>query len=275
MSALSFHQESIESWDANAEFWDNGVGEQGNKYWKVLQLPTLKRMIQVKPGSKALDLATGNGLAARWLASEGASVLATDGSEKMLERAELRHSAAFGDNISYRQLDVTDIAAFEALERDPVAAGGFDIILINMAIMDIATLEPMAESLPKLLKKDGVFVATLLHPVFWTSGATRNIQIIDDAATRESVVVRGKMIRKYLDVPPTRGVALYGSPAAQVYFHRPLHELFSVFFRAGLVMDAIEEPAFTEADRIPERVESHSNFTQLPAILAFRLRKLV
>ncbi|RYO85908.1 hypothetical protein DL762_004987 [Monosporascus cannonballus] len=216
MSALSFHQESIESWDANAEFWDNGVGEQGNKYWKALQLPTLKRMIQVKAGSKALDLATGNGLAARWLASEGASVLATDGSEKMLGRAKLRHSAVFGDSISYRQLDVTDIAAFEALERDPVVAGGFDIILINMAIMDIATLEPMAESLPRLLKKDGVFVATLLHPVFWTSGATRNIKITDDAATRESVVVRGKMIRKYLDVPPTRGVALYGSPAPQV-----------------------------------------------------------
>ncbi|RYP54470.1 hypothetical protein DL768_000776 [Monosporascus sp. mg162] len=247
MSALSFHQESMDSWDANAEFWDNGIGEQGNKYWKALQLPTLKRMIQIKPGSKALDLATGNGLAARWLASEGASVLATDGSEKMLQCAKLRHSALYGDSISYRQLDVTDIAAFEALENDPVAAGGFDIILINMAIMDVATLEPIAKSIPRLLKKDGVFVATLLHPVFWTSGATRHIEIIDDVRTMQSVV----------------------------YFHRPMHELLSVFFRAGLVMDAMEEPAFTEADSIPERVESHSNFAQLPALLALRLRKAV
>ncbi|RYP75960.1 hypothetical protein DL771_002032 [Monosporascus sp. 5C6A] len=275
MSGLSFHQESIDSWDANAEFWDNGIGEQGNKYWKVLQLPTLKRMLQIKPGSKALDLATGNGLAARWLASEGASVLATDGSEKMLERAKLRHSAAYGDNISYRHLDVTDIAAFDALESDPVAAGGFDIILSNMAIMDIATLEPMAKSLPRLLKEDGVFVATVLHPVFWTSGAVRNIEIMDDTRTMQPVLVRGKMIRKYLDVPPTRGISLYGQPAPQVYFHRPMHELLSVFFRAGLVMDAMEEPAFTEADSTPERVGSHSNFTQLPALLAFRLRKAV
>ena len=34
--------------------------------------------------------------------------------------------------------------------------GGFDIVLMNMALMDVATLDPLAEALPKLLKKDGV-----------------------------------------------------------------------------------------------------------------------
>ncbi len=33
---------------------------------------------------------------------------------------------------------------------------GFDVVLMNMAIMDIATLEPLAAALPKLLAKDGV-----------------------------------------------------------------------------------------------------------------------
>lgn len=35
-------------------------------------------------------------------------------------------------------------------------SGGFDIILINMAIMDISTIEPLAKAIPGLLKKDGV-----------------------------------------------------------------------------------------------------------------------
>jgi hypothetical protein len=39
--------------------------------------------------------------------------------------------------------------------------GGFDIVVINMAIMDIATLEPLAAALPKLLKKDGVYVVPI------------------------------------------------------------------------------------------------------------------
>ena len=120
----------MKSWETNAEFWDNGIGEQGNIYWKVLQLPTLRRMIDVRPGSKALDLATGNGLAARWLASEGASVLATDGSAEMLERAKLRHAAtAYGENISYRRLDVTEAADFEFLKRDPATVSWHTTIL--------------------------------------------------------------------------------------------------------------------------------------------------
>jgi len=51
-----------------------------------------------------------------------------------------------------------------------------------------------------------------------------------------------------------------------------MHELFAPFFRAGLVLDALEEPAFTEADSIDERVEATSNYTQIPPILSFRMR---
>jgi hypothetical protein len=50
-----------------------------------------------------------------------------------------------------------------------------------------------------------------------------------------------------------------------------MHELFATFFRHGLVMDAMEELAFAKEDG-EERIESTSNFTQLPIILAFRMR---
>ncbi len=50
-----------------------------------------------------------------------------------------------------------------------------------------------------------------------------------------------------------------------------MHELFAIFFKVGLVMDAMEELAFTAEDA-QERIESSSNYTQLPAILAFRMR---
>jgi hypothetical protein len=33
---------------------------------------------------------------------------------------------------------------------------GFDIVLMNMALMDVAELEPLAAALPKLLNRDGV-----------------------------------------------------------------------------------------------------------------------
>ena len=64
----------------------------------------------------------------------------------------------------------------------------------------------------------------------------------------------------------------------KLYFHRPLHELFGTFFKRGLVMDALEEPIFSEEyarERGEIRAESQSNYTQIPAIMVFRMRRVV
>ncbi|KAI0517418.1 S-adenosyl-L-methionine-dependent methyltransferase [Xylaria bambusicola] len=277
MSApISTHEEAVASWKANAAYWDNGI-QEGNKYWNRLQEPALTRMIAFRPLAEArvLELATGNGLVARWLVDQGASVLATDVSTEMLDFARRREKPHHEGKIAYRQLDATNPEALGALADEHATAGGFDVVVMNMAIMDISTIEPLAAALPKFLKKDGIFVATLLHPVFFTCGARRNIQIADGGPDGYPEIIRTKIIEKYLDVPPYHGVALYGQPAQQIYYHRPLHELFSTFFKTGLVMDAMEEPAFTSEDAMPERLEASSNYTQLPAILAFRLRRLI
>jgi hypothetical protein len=56
----------------------------------------------------------------------------------------------------------------------------------------------------------------LLHPVFFTSGARRTIQVIDSGPDGYPEIIRAKIIEKYLDVPPYHGIALYGQPAQQV-----------------------------------------------------------
>lgn len=103
-------------WDINASYWDQNMGVTGNDYYNDLQLPALNRMADIQGGERALDLATGNGLVARWLAAEGVgSVVATDGSSKMVECARERGAAedANGEEkkgvvVSYQVLDVTD-----------------------------------------------------------------------------------------------------------------------------------------------------------------------
>lgn len=50
--------------------------------------------------------------------------------------------------------------------------------------------------------------------------------------------------------------------------------LLGTFFKTGLVMDGLEELYFDEADAIKERPESSANYTQIPAIMALRFRKL-
>lgn len=160
---MSLSARAIASWDANAAYWDAAIGPDGNKYWRRLQEPSLARLLGRhlrgggrSPARRALDLATGNGLCARWLARSGAaSVLATDASAAMLDVARAR--VGDGDEedgkIAFRKVDVTSEADLDALVAEEAP---FDVVLMNMAIMDVATLEPLARALPRLLADGGV-----------------------------------------------------------------------------------------------------------------------
>jgi hypothetical protein len=125
-----------------------------------------------------------------------------------------------------------------------------------------------------------------------TSIYTRTAEQKYDPATMAFETTIGKTIIEYLNIDPYKGVAVPGQDHPQVrehkwqdvailgymltgaklYFHRPIHELFSTFFGAGLVMDGLEEPCFKKEDGDPRRMLSTSNFVQLPPILGFRLR---
>lgn len=120
MSAPELSATAVSLWEDNANYWDETMGPGGNKYWKVLQVPVLERLLGGviracgSKGCRALELATGNGLGARWLADNGAtSVVATDASENMLQLSQ-KHIAQ-GQNITLRRLDVTSDEDFEQL----------------------------------------------------------------------------------------------------------------------------------------------------------------
>lgn len=120
MSALELSATAVSLWKDNASHWDETIGPEGNKYWKVLQVPVLDRLLGTAiracghKGCRALELATGNRLGARWLADNGAtSVMATDASENMLQLSQ--KYIAQGQNITFRKLDVTSDEDFEQL----------------------------------------------------------------------------------------------------------------------------------------------------------------
>ncbi|KAK2805824.1 hypothetical protein FQN51_008598 [Onygenales sp. PD_10] len=270
---MDMTRESLATWDRNAEFWDEGMGDHGNDYYKIVEVPALQRMAGVRDGDRALDIATGNGLTARWLSSQGASVIATDGSRTMLECAKRRGAGM--NSITYELLDATSSEAFERfIEKE--TNGLFDIVVMNMAIMDISTLEPLAAALPGLLKKGtGRFVATILHPLM-TAGITRLVEVSDDQATGCEQKHLSIKLSKYLHVPPQKGAARKGQPVHQYHFHRPIHELLAPFLRSGLVLDALEEPNFDEDYVASNDLDDRSlrTLTQIPKILAFRLRSV-
>ncbi len=254
----SLNEEVRQLWDKKAPFWDENMGE-GNLFQSELIGPATERLLEVEAGQRILEIACGNGVMSRRLAALGANVVATDFSEKFLERAKVRDTK----RIEYRLADATN--EVELLE---LGEGGFDAAVCNMALMDMVDIEPMLRSLSKLLEPEGRFVFSVQHPCFNSNAMTMLAEMEDndgELSTTYSVKLSG-----YLDVQPGKGAGMPGEPNPHYYFHRPLHELLGACFEAGFVMDGIEEPSLGGE---PENNGglSWQNLTGIPPVLVARM----
>lgn len=224
-------------WNTNAAFWDSRMGE-GNDFHRRLLLPVLDRLLALRPDERVLEIACGNGQLARWMARQGVRVVATDLSDQLVALARNR-STEVRDRIDYRVVDATDEPALRELGSEE-----FDAVVCNMALMDMPEVEPLARALPRLLGPAGRFVFATTHPCLNRGDMPRVARWTDEGGLIQETV--GLEIRRYLTPHRVAGLAMIGQPAVQPYFERPLHLLLGPFLRTGLVLDALEEPAFPD-----------------------------
>lgn len=259
-------EETRAIWDAKAEFWDERMGE-GNQFQRMLVGPATERLLALREGERVLEIACGNGQMARRMAQLGATVVATDFSQRFGELATARtREAGLSDRVTFQQADATDEAALLALGE-----GRYDAVVCNMALMDMTEVEPLFRAVARLLAPDGRFVFTIPHPCY-NSNAIR-FTLEEEDCGGELVETAAIKVVDYLDIPPGKGAGMPGEPAPHWYFHRPLSILLSSAFNAGLVMDGIEEPAFPPGTTgTTNRALSWSRFTSIPPVLAVRMR---
>jgi ubiquinone/menaquinone biosynthesis C-methylase UbiE len=247
------------AWDALAGYWDENM-EAGRTWQRGLIQPAVEALLRLEPGERVLELACGNGEFSRRMVESGARVLATDFSEAMLERAR-----AHGGDVEYRLADASDEATLLALGEP----GSFDAVVCNMAIMDMAEIEPMVAASGRLLGRTGRFVFSTLHPAF-NSTATRMVELSEN----EDGVVRTYSVKVSSYIRPSigQGVAIEGQPVVQWYFHRPISELFHLWFAHGFVLDGIGEPVLAPGTVRPG--STSGVYVEVPPILVARMRPL-
>jgi 2-polyprenyl-3-methyl-5-hydroxy-6-metoxy-1,4-benzoquinol methylase len=253
-----------ERWDLSAAFWDEKMGE-GNEFVEVLIWPPTERMLALRSGERVLDIACGNGLSSRRLATMGAEVVAFDLSEEMIAHAR-RRTSENAERITYLVLDGTDEDALLALgERS------FEAAICNMALFDMADIKPLMRALARLLRPEGRFVFSVLHPCF-NGPSIRQVAKQEDRegelVTRYSVEVSG-----YLTPTVSRAVAIPGEPVPNLLFHRPLQDLLGAGFDAGFLLNGLEERAFppgSQAGRHP--LSWGPNFSEIPPVLVGRMQ---
>jgi ubiquinone/menaquinone biosynthesis C-methylase UbiE len=221
-------------WEKMAEWWDEKHGDEGDLWHRALIDPPLLRLAGEVRGLHVLDLACGNGYLSRRFARQGAMVTAVDANVPMIERIRKREEQeALG--ITYHEADA---AQLEMLED-----GTIDLVICNMALMDIENATGAIQEVSRVLKSRGRFIASISHPCFDkvnTSGW--DIEYIYPTTT-----IWRKMSRyREIAVGELPWVRVPGTVVNTRSYHRPLSWYFRTLRASGMVVAAFEEPEPTE-----------------------------
>lgn len=249
--------ESKKRWEENAEFWDERMGEHSNRFHREIIRPSTEELLGINEGERVLDIACGNGNFSKRLVNLGAQVTAFDYSAKLIETAKKR-CLSYLDKIDFHVIDATNYNQLIELGVEY-----FDKAVANMALMDISNIEPLLNGVSKLLKPKGIFVFSIMHPCFQPPKMrqiTETEDIEGKIETRNSI-----QIFKYITPQSFQGNAIPGQPVPQLYYHRPLSNLFEQCFNAGFVVSGFKEPVFA-ADGL--------EWNEVPPVIVVRLCKM-
>ncbi len=213
-------KESLSIWEANAEFWDNYMGDESNDFHRDVVRPKVTELLDIKDGDFILDISCGNGNYSAFMAQRGAKVVAFDYSPKMIELAKKRR-AQFLDKIEFVVADATNEKQLNNLQRD----SKYTKAVSNMAVMDIVEIDTLFKCVNRLLCDDGIFVFATQHPCFVT------------------------LTDKYLTPHAYYDIAIPNQPKKQCYYHRSMQDIFNTCFKNGFVIDGFYEEKYGEKEK--------------------------
>lgn len=221
-------RDAIQCWDEAAEEFASFFGDGGDRWHKHIINPSLLALAGDLSGKAVLDLACGEGHLARHLVElthGDIQVLGVDASEAMIRIARER-SGAFSDSLAFRQGDATDLRE--------IPSGSFDVVICNMALMDIKEYRQAISEAARALRSGGAFLFSLLHPCFFTPESR---WLTDD----EGNIVAWRVDHYYSDW--VWKMTVKSRMTAKTYaFHRPLQDYARALAENGFVITDVREP---------------------------------
>lgn len=214
---MDFDNNGLISWEENAEFWDDKMGDKSNSFHRDIVRPNVEKLLELKEDDFVLDIACGNGNFSERMALQGAKVVAFDYSPKMIKLAIKRRKEVL-NKVNFRVCDATDYNMLMELKSDIL----FNKAVSNMAIMDISKITPLFNAVYDMLAENGIFVFATHHPCFTFKN--------DD----------------YFTSCINKGVAIDGQPMLQNYYHRSISDILNIAFNKGFVLDGFYEAPFKD-----------------------------
>jgi SAM-dependent methyltransferase len=214
-------------------------------YNAYYERPALQALLPAVSGQRVLDAGCSSGAHSQWLLEHGASVVALDVSQGMVELARQR----LGARAEILQADLgAPLPRVQALQD-----GDFDVVVCSLTLHYVGDWTvPLAE-FHRLLEPGGALVFSTHHPAW-------DRQLVDEDDYFQTGLVEDRW-------PLLKG------PVLEVRFYRKtLAEILTSVARAGFVIEAVEEPLPTDElrDNYPE---DFVDLRRQPAFLLIRARR--
>jgi 2-polyprenyl-3-methyl-5-hydroxy-6-metoxy-1,4-benzoquinol methylase len=237
------------SWEDNSKKWieitetlDRYMSSDPNRQYIID--PALWKLIGNVKDLNVLDAGCGNGYLTRQLASKGANVVGVDYSKPFIDHCKkIEKEMKLG--CSYYEATITEMGFLES--------SCFDLVVSNIVMVDVLDYGTAFKEIARVLKDDGKFIWSNVHPVFGRVGGTWDPKIPQDSKRNESRYL--KIIDGYFD---SGGYLTKWMSTPIWQFLRTFEEYSKALKEAGFVISEIVEPRPT-----PEMIQ------QNPRELAF------
>jgi ubiquinone/menaquinone biosynthesis C-methylase UbiE len=248
-------------WGDVADWYDQHVGDAGGEYHREIVLPGAVRLLALKPGDRALDLACGQGVLCRLLASKGVEMTGVDAAAELIRAARQRQTT----DAPPVQYHVGDAREIEFLPADQ-----FNAVACILAIQNMHPLGPVFTTASRVLRPGGAFVLVMMHPCFRGPKET-------SWGWDEKQRVQYRRVDRYL-LPRKTPIVTHPGKEPGKYtwsFHKPIESYVKSLRNAGMLIDAIEEwPSHKKSTSGPRAAAENVAREEIPMFMAIRAVKV-
>jgi 2-polyprenyl-3-methyl-5-hydroxy-6-metoxy-1,4-benzoquinol methylase len=222
-----------DEYSKGAKWWDESVGILGRDHQKRDIDPVMLSLAGSVSKKNILEIGTGNGYFAEMLAQKGAKVTAIDLSSKLIAIAKKRQQKTSA-RVNYL---VRDAASLKGIK-----ARSFDVVFDNMCLMDNADCKKAVRECGKVLKPQGTFIFSIMHPAFFDYG-----QLWTRAKIKDKEFL-ARVIPQYISSAPMKRP--FHNSFSVTQFHRPIFEYVGYLRDAGFFIEDLREISTREMPRI-------------------------
>ena len=242
--SVNFHSDQIpedqitqtdvyQQWEQTSKEWldlyeKTSSSDEGDLNRQFIIDPALWTLIGNVKGLTILDAGCGNGYLSRKLAQRGAKVIGIDISKTFIKYCQTMEKAnPLGSQFFSVSLD----------DLQMIESGSIDLIVSNIVFIDVLLYKQAFRELSRVLKDEGRFIWSNVHPVF---GRVANVFYrlpYDTPRNEDRLYV---MIDRYFDSGGT--LLSWGNIKPLWQFDRTLSDYSKALKNAGFVISEILEP---------------------------------